>query len=261
MLERLDKVLVDQGLAQSRTQAQKLIEAGVVRASIHGQWVFLNKPAHKIAADTQLQVGEIEELRFVSRAGLKLDLALTHLHDSGAFSDLHDFLRHAFVLDIGQSTGGFTDCLLQRGVQQVVGVDVGSDQLAGALRENPSVICLENINARNLPADMLRSYSPAGFDLAVMDVSFISQSLILPNIPTLLKSGGYLLSLVKPQFEVGAKNLAKGGIVKNSQLYDEVKTKMTRCALESGMIDLAYFESGIEGGDGNREFFMLCRKS
>lgn len=257
MLERLDKVLVDQGLAQSRTQAQKLIEAGAVRAKLHGQWMPLRKPAQKIAPDTILQADVIQELRFVSRAGLKLDLALQYLATRQILPG--NFPQDLFALDIGQSTGGFTDCLLQRGARQIVGVDVGSDQLAESLRQHAAIICLEGINARE-PLEELLAYSKEGFDIAVMDVSFISQTLIIPNIPPLLKNAGYLLSLVKPQFEVGAKNIAKGGIVKNDQLYPEVRDKITACASEAGFIVLDYFESGIDGGDGNREFFMLCQK-
>jgi 23S rRNA (cytidine1920-2'-O)/16S rRNA (cytidine1409-2'-O)-methyltransferase len=258
MLERLDKILVDQGYAASRTQAQKLIEAGVVEAKIQGQWLSLNKPAQKIPADTILRTGEIDELRFVSRAGLKLERALQHLNSTGIFSS--DALRGAVILDIGQSTGGFTDCLLNFDVQKVVGIDVGHDQLAQKLRDHPSVVCLEGINGRQMPNEILLSYATQGFSGAVMDVSFISQTLILPQIPPLLSPNGFLLSLVKPQFEVGAKNLGKNGVVKNSDLYDDVRSTVVSCAEMAGLRQVAYFESAIEGGDGNREFFMLCQK-
>lgn len=258
MLERLDKILVDQGYAASRTQAQKLIEAGVVEAKIQGQWISLTKPAQKIPADTIFRTGEIDELRFASRAGLKLDRALQYLDSNGVLSA--DILHDATVLDIGQSTGGFTDCLLHYGVQKVVGVDVGHDQLVQKLRGHPSVVCLEGINAREMPAKMLLDYAPQGFSWVVMDVSFISQTLILPQIPPLLSPNGFLLSLVKPQFEVGAKNLGKNGVVKNSDLYDEVRSTVVNCAEMAGLRQIAYFDSAIEGGDGNREFFMLCQK-
>ena len=262
MLERLDKVLVDLGHAESRTQAQKLIEAGVVQAEIHGQWVPMTKAAQKIPVNTRLKAGDIAELRYVSRAGLKLDLALRHIDSTGLISggELARLLCDASVLDIGQSTGGFTDCLLQHPVRQVVGVDVGHGQLAEKLRNHTRVVCLEGINARELPVETLISYSGEGFDWAVMDVSFISQTLILPNVPPILKNRAYLLSLVKPQFEVGAKNLAKGGIVRDASLYEQVQAKVTGCAISAGLNPLAYFESAIDGGDGNREFFMLCQK-
>lgn len=263
MLERLDKVLVDQGLAQSRTQAQKLVEAGVVQGRLYGQWQSLGKSAQKIPPDTPLRAGEIAELRFVSRAGLKLDLALNTLDERNHFSPmgLSGFLRGASALDVGQSTGGFTDCLLQRGVRQVVGIDVGHNQLSPALREHSAVIFFEGVNAREMPVPELLAHSPEGYDLVVMDVSFISQTLIIPSLPPLLKNDGYLLSLVKPQFEVGAKNLARGGLVKNEQLYEEVQRKITECAAHAGFKVMDYFPSALEGGDGNREFFMLCRHS
>lgn len=262
MLERLDKFLVDCGHAPSRTQAQKLIEAGVVLAEINGQWQPLTKAAQKISTDTRLKVGNIAELRYVSRAGLKLELGLEHIraNDILPTDKLNACLQSASVLDIGQSTGGFTDCLLQYPVRLVVGVDVGRDQLAEKLRSDPRVICLEGVNARELPAETLLAHSPAGFDLTVMDVSFISQTLILPNIPALMKHRGYLLSLIKPQFEVGAKNIAKGGLVRNVGLYEDVRKKVIDCAVLSGLQLKAYFDSGIKGGDGNREFFMLCQK-
>lgn len=263
MLERLDKFLVDCGHAPSRTQAQKLIEAGVVLAEINGQWQSLTKAAQKISTDTPLKVGDIAELRYVSRAGLKLALALEHIRatDDLAAAELSAGLQGASVLDIGQSTGGFTDCLLQQyPVRLVVGVDVGRDQLAEKLRGDPRVICLEGVNARALPVETLLVSSPEGFDLTVMDVSFISQTLILPNIPALMKPRGYLLSLIKPQFEVGAKNIAKGGLVRDVGLYEDVRKKVTDCAVLSGLQLKAYFDSGIKGGDGNCEFFMLCQK-
>ena len=262
MLERLDKMLVDQGLAQSRTQAQKLIEAGVVQAKLCGHWQPLRKPAQKISIDTPLRAGEIDELRFVSRAGLKLDFALQYIVEKKLLApeSLPPFLANASALDIGQSTGGFTDCLLQRGVRKIVGIDVGRDQLVDSLRQHPSVICLEGINAREMPAQTLLAHSPTGFDLAVMDVSFISQSLIIPNLLPLLKNRGYLLSLVKPQFEVGAKNIAKGGIVRDENLYIEVREKISECARLAGLDVISYFSSALEGGDGNREFFMFCQK-
>jgi 23S rRNA (cytidine1920-2'-O)/16S rRNA (cytidine1409-2'-O)-methyltransferase len=262
MLERLDKVLVDQGHAKSRTQAQKLIEAGAVQAEVHGQWLAMTRAAQKIPVDTRLKTGELAELRYVSRAGLKLDLALRHICATifPPNADLALHLGDVSVLDIGQSTGGFTDCLLQYPVRLVVGVDVGRDQLAEKLRNNLRVVCLEGINAREMSAANLHAYSPDGFDWVVMDVSFISQTLILPNIPRLMKNRGYLLSLVKPQFEVGAKNLTKGGIVRDASLYEQVRIKVTECATLLGLNLVAYFGSGITGGDGNREFFMLCQK-
>ncbi len=257
--ERLDKLLVDQGLAESRTQAQKLVNAGAVKAQLHGQWICLHKPAQKIASGTLLTTDTIPELRYVSRAGLKLEGALAHLAECNFIERAAPFTGKT-VLDIGQSTGGFTDCLLQRQAERVVGVDVGHGQLAERLRAEPRVICLEGINARSMPVDKLLSFTRKGYDWVVMDVSFISQTLLHPLLPPLLASGGYFLSLVKPQFEVGAANLAKGGIVKNASLFSEVESRMIASATAAGLMPVTYFPSTIAGADGNREFFILCRK-
>lgn len=232
----------------------------MVQAEIHGRWIAMTKAAQKIPADTRLKTGDLDELRYVSRAGLKLELALRQMVEAQLIPEVATALRDATILDIGQSTGGFTDCLLQYAVRQAVGVDVGHGQLAEKLRADPRVICLEGINARELPAATLFSHCREGFDWVVMDVSFISQTLILPGVPAVLKNGGYLLSLVKPQFEVGAKNIAKGGLVRDAGLYEQVREKVTACAVAAGLRLLAYIESALDGGDGNREFFMLCQK-
>lgn len=257
MLERLDKLMVDKGLAISRTQAQRMISAGAVTAQLQGQWLSLSKPAMKLSTDTLLQTRAIDELRYVSRAGLKLELALKHLNDSGVWSAPSPMVN-AQVLDVGQSTGGFTDCALQSGASSVVGVDVGHSQLAAALRGDPRVVCLEGINARELPLSLRKDHAANGFDLALMDVSFISQRLVIPALAPQIKSGGWLLSLVKPQFEVGKKGLAKGGIVKNEGLYPQVERDIGASLAENHLSVRAYFESGIQGTDGNREFFVLA---
>ena len=266
-LERVDKVLVDKGYADSRTQAQKLIEAGAVKGEIHGQWISLNKAAQKISPDTCLVVQAIDELRYVSRAGLKLELALKHIGAQNFIQPQNiqaqspkTLFAGCFILDIGQSTGGFTDCALQHQAERVVGVDVGHAQLAGKLRGHNQIVCLEGVNARDLPVTELMSYAPEGYDWILMDVSFISQTLIHARIPQLLRSGGYLLSLVKPQFEVGPENLAKGGIVKDTALFEMVKQKVTDSTNATGLTFIAYFSSGLPGADGNNEFFLLCQK-
>lgn len=259
MLERLDKLMVDKGLAASRTQAQRLISAGAVEAQLEGQWLALNKPSMKLSRDTVLQARAIDELRYVSRAGLKLELAVKHLECAGLWSRPTPILG-ANVLDIGQSTGGFTDCLLQSGARAVIGVDVGHGQLASKLRGDPRVTCLEGINARELPVSLIADYAPGGFDLAVMDVSFISQRLVIPSLASRIRSGGWLLSLVKPQFEVGKEGLGKGGIVKSSDLFEQVERDISACARENHLSVHRFFESGIQGSDGNREFFMLAQQ-
>lgn len=242
-MERIDKLLVARALAASRTLAQKLIESGHVDALEAGQWRTLNKVSEKFSADIELRVRKHEDQRFASRAGLKLDAALTRLElDVSALK----------ALDIGQSTGGFTDCLLKRGCVHVTGVDVGHSQLLDHLREDPRITCVEGLNARELSV----SDVDGPYQLVVMDVSFISQTLILPRIPPLCERGTRLVSLVKPQFEVGPDGIGKGGIVKNANLYQSVEQKLTTLMQSIGFRVDGYFESAIQGGDGNREFFI-----
>ncbi|GAA0783512.1 TlyA family RNA methyltransferase [Marinobacterium sediminicola] len=250
-MQRLDILLVELGLADTRTRAQRLIKDGRVQARL-GQWQTLNKPGFKLAEDTPLKVESREEDHFVSRGALKLQ------HIIKALSLNAEGLT---AIDVGQSTGGFTDCLLQSGASRVVGIEVGHDQLHPSLRSNERVICLEGYNARELGAD-LRDYTPdsQGFDLAVMDVSFISQRLILPSLAPLIRSGGWLLTLVKPQFEVGPQHIGKGGIVRDEALYQQVRTAIEACCLEQGLQPLYWDESPIKGGDGNREFLLGARQ-
>lgn len=249
-MNRLDTELVERGLARSRSHAQKLIKNGCVFAD--KQTHPLTKPSLKVGADTLLSVTATEEDRYVSRGGLKLEGALqrTGIHLAGAVA-----------LDVGQSTGGFTDCLLQEGVERVVGVDVGHDQLAPVLKKDLRVTCYEGINARALPSFLCQRHCPAGFDIAVMDVSFISQTLIYSSLAPLLRQGGYFLSLVKPQFEVGREGIGKGGIVRDTELYQQVRQKIEACCLQHQLKIKDYFESPIKGGDGNREFFIWAEKT
>ncbi len=251
-MERLDKLLLAKGLAGSRSHAQRLIEAGRVYRRCAGVDEPLAKVSAKLPEDSELVVLAGDEDRYVSRAGLKLAGALSHteLEVSGWTA-----------LDIGQSTGGFTDCLLQAGAARVIGVDVGRDQLVGRLRDDPRVVCLEGINARQLPGDELLGLAPGGFDLLVMDVSFISQTLILPGLPALMRPSGQLLSLVKPQFEVGREGIGKGGIVRDDSLYPRVAEAIRQCGQSLGLTVRDYFPSPIAGGDGNREFFAWMSKS
>lgn len=248
-MERLDKALVTRALADTRSQAQRMIEAGRVSTQTASGWQRLNKASVKVSDDQPLKVAPGEEDQFASRGGLKLRgaLAQSGLKPEGWVA-----------LDVGQSTGGFTDCLLQAGAAKVVGVDVGRDQLVPALRAHSKVVYFEGINARDLPADTLLAEAPGGFDLIVMDVSFISQTLILPGLPALLKPGGHLLSLVKPQFEVGKAGIGKGGIVRDDRLYQEVELRICAECEALGLILDDYFPSPITGGDGNREFFVAA---
>ena len=240
---RADVLLVERGLAPSRTAAQRLIAAGHVFACEGSSRVALSKPSVSVADDVSLEIEASDLHRFVSRGGLKLDGALMHVGLDVA--QLH-------CLDVGQSTGGFTDCLLQRGAAHVVGVDVGHDQLRAHMRADLRVTCIEGVNARTL------AQIGEPFDLIVADVSFISLTKILPQWPALLVANGRVLSLVKPQFEVGADNLARGGIVRDVSLYATVERCIRAACVQAGLRVLDYFDSSITGTDGNREFFVYA---
>jgi 23S rRNA (cytidine1920-2'-O)/16S rRNA (cytidine1409-2'-O)-methyltransferase len=246
-MTRLDLLLVQHQLANSRTHAKKLVESGRVLLAEGSRWQAAQKASQMVSEDTQLRVEPLPEDRYVSRAGLKLAALLEHT----------GLNPHGWsALDIGCSTGGFSDCLLQRGAAQVVGVDVGRDQLAEKLRADPRMQLFEGINARNLTREQLAPFASNGFDAAVMDVSFISQTLILPRLPALLKSGGHLLSLVKPQFEVGPEGIGKGGLVRDESLYPQVQEKITSLCESLGLEVKTTIDSPIKGGDGNREFLL-----
>lgn len=252
VLQRADKLLVEQGLVSSRTQAQRLLEAGKVELWEAGRWRGVARASEKLAVASSLRVESDAEQAYVSRGGLKLEAALQ------AFGITP---RGMVVMDLGQSTGGFTDCLLQQGAARVVGVDVGRDQLALKLRQDHRVVCLEGINGRELPHNQLLAYAPKGFPLVVMDVSFISQTLILPGLAPLLAPAGYLISLVKPQFEVGKAGVGKGGIVRDARLYPVVEANLREACENAGLEVQGYRESPITGTDGNREFLICARRS
>ncbi len=247
-LLRADALLVAQGLAPSRTAAQSMIKQG----RVSGPGGIIAKPALELPADTALSIKAEEGAQYVSRGGHKLAGALAASGISASGKQ---------CLDIGQSTGGFTDCLLQSGARHVVGIDVGHDQLHAQLRNNPAVTAIEGVNCRALCANDLGIAQPEnGFDLIVGDVSFISLTLILPQLPALLAAQGDLLMLVKPQFEVGPGNLGKGGIVRDPALYREVEQKLRNCAQNLGLTVKAWLDSPIQGGDGNHEFFIWLNK-
>lgn len=240
---RVDTVLVAQGLAESRTAAQRLIDAG--RVLLAGVQV---KRASTLAPDpSQLELVPDPADRYVSRGGLKL---------AGALKRTKLDVRALHCLDVGQSTGGFTDCLLQAGAASVVGVDVGHDQLHRKLREDERNSTLEGINARQLsPSDV----NEQRFDLIVCDASFISVTLLLPRWPALLAQSGHMLSLVKPQFELQPADIGKGGLVKNPARYADVEARVRSTCAEAGLQVLDWFDSPITGGDGNHEFFFYAR--
>jgi 23S rRNA (cytidine1920-2'-O)/16S rRNA (cytidine1409-2'-O)-methyltransferase len=253
---RADQLLVVRHLASSRSQAQRLIANGL--QWLKGEeWKTVAKNGDEIPPDAQLRLLNDSEARYVSRGGLKLEGALRQVGLS---------VQGLACLDVGQSTGGFTDCLLQHGAALVVGVDVGSAQLHPRLRADPRVLCLEKVNARSLvAADLLAVQGGAVefvpvFDLIVADLSFISQTLVLPAIVPLLKRGGTLLTLVKPQFELQPGQVGKGGIVKDASFYPLVEQRLRAACAALDLTVTAWFESAIEGGDGNREFFICSRK-
>jgi 23S rRNA (cytidine1920-2'-O)/16S rRNA (cytidine1409-2'-O)-methyltransferase len=204
--------------------------------------------------DAQLRLLDDAEARYVSRGGLKLEAALKHIGLS---------VQGRTCLDVGQSTGGFTDCLLQHGAARVVGLDVGQAQLHASLRDDPRVLCIEKLNARDAlaVAEALDGEAPAGgFDLLVGDLSFISQTLVLPAVVPWLKSGGHLLMLVKPQFELQPGQVGKGGIVRDAALYPLIEQRLRDACSALDLAVQDWFDSPIEGGDGNREFFIHAIK-
>nr|WP_297460025.1 TlyA family RNA methyltransferase [uncultured Halomonas sp.] len=252
---RLDQLLVAQGLVRSRTRAQRLIRNGRVTLA-DAPSKPLTKPGEKLPDDSRLVVADDAEERYASRAGLKLEALIesTGLRLDGRL-----------VLDIGQSTGGFTDCALRFGAAHVIGIEVGHDQLDAALRDDARVTCLEGLNARAMASDTrlvtaLAERAPLHASVAVMDVSFISQTLILPELGRLLEPGAELLSLVKPQFEVGPNGVDQRGIVNDPARYADVEARIRACCAEQGFMVLAWRDSPILGGDGNREFLLHARK-
>ena len=335
---RADQLLVQRGLASTRAQAQRLIASGVqwlklshhhtaqgatssaeIGASSNAEsstpsstlyWQRIAKNGDILPDDAQIELLNDAEARYVSRGGLKLE---------GALKQLGLSVEGSTCLDVGQSTGGFTDCLLQQGAARVVGVDVGFGQLHDKLRSDERVLCFERVNARepgaiaaevakllageveeddafdsefddenygddeaeftpkniatqaiNTPASMLNSevnsdiFEPefvTEFDFIVGDLSFISQTLVLPAIAPLLKPNGCLVMLVKPQFELNFGQVGKGGIVREAALYEQVEKRVREAYEEEGLTVHAWLESPIQGGDGNREFFIHASKA
>lgn len=241
--ERIDKLLVDRGLADSRTKAQALIMSGVVL--VNEQRVA--KPSELFPPDSTIRLKQVASSRYVGRGGLKLEAALDHFGID---------VSNLVCLDIGASTGGFTDCLLQRGASLVVAVDVGHNQIDWRLRNDPRVEVREGVNARYLrPEDFDQQ-----FPLVVMDVSFISATKVMPSVVPLLAENGHLIVLVKPQFEVGRGEVGKGGIVQDAKKHERVVAEVSKVGLELGLAAADLIESPIRGGDGNVEFLALYKK-
>jgi 23S rRNA (cytidine1920-2'-O)/16S rRNA (cytidine1409-2'-O)-methyltransferase len=243
MKTRLDKLLVERALVPTRERAQALILAG--RILVNEQKI--DKPGHAVADDAPIRfLGS--DLRYVSRGGLKLE---------GALERWHIDLAGRFCLDIGASTGGFTDCMLQHGAVNVLAVDTGYGQIAQSLRDDPRVTLMERTNARLLnPGDL-----PPGISFLAMDVSFISATLVLPSIIAALPEPPALeaVILVKPQFEAGREHIGKGGIVHDPAAHQLAIERVRACAAELGAHDLDVIDSPITGAEGNREFLLHAR--
>ena len=243
--ERIDKILVERGLAESRTKAQALVIAGVVLANEQR----ISKPSDLIPTDAEIRIKGAGDpaSRYASRAGLKLEAALNHFQ-------IH--VRDFICLDIGASTGGFTDCLLQHGARRVVAVDVGHNQLDWRLRSDARVEVREGVNARYLKSEDFDTK----FDLAVMDVSFISATKVIPAVVNLLTETGSLIVLIKPQFEVGRGEVGSGGIVRDPTKHARVVEEVNTAAANLGLKVAGVIESPITGADGNIEFLALYCK-
>lgn len=226
-------LLVEQGLADSRQQAQRLIMAGAVTVDEQ----VVDKPGTQVAAAASVDI--TTKLRYVSRGGLKLEAALE------AFSI---DARRLVVADVGASTGGFTDCLLQRGASRVYALDVGYGQLAWRLRQDPRVVVMERVNARYV--DSL----PELIDMATIDVSFISLRLILPKVMGWLRSGGQIVALIKPQFEAGRHQVGKGGVIRDPAIHQDVLETLVAWASAQDLGLVGLIRSPITGPAGNLEF-------
>jgi 23S rRNA (cytidine1920-2'-O)/16S rRNA (cytidine1409-2'-O)-methyltransferase len=244
-MTRADQLLVARGLAPTRSAAQRLIDRGAVRWRGGGAWAVPRKAGEDLPASCELQLVDDSELRWASRAGLKLEGALAHTGIEVA---------DKLCLDVGQSTGGFTDVLLARGARHVVGVDVGRGQLLPRLRDDARVTALEGVNARTITAAALPF---ARYDLVVGDLSFISFTLVLPALAPLL--AGDLLWLVKPQFELSPEHIGKGGLVKDAAAHAQVEQRARDACAAHGIDVRDWFSSPIAGGDGNHEFFAWGR--
>ena len=238
---RLDQLLVGRGLFSSREQARRAILAGTVSVGTR----IAAKPSELL--DEQTAIAVKPSRKYVGRGALKLESALDYFHID---------LQGKTALDIGASTGGFTDCMLQRGTEKVYAVDVGYGQLDWKLRNDPRVIVLEKINARFLTDD----HVPEPVDVCVIDVSFISLTLILPNAIALLKPDGVILALIKPQFELQRSEVGKGGIVRDPRLHQKAQDKIVAFVDDLGHVVTGIAPAAIKGADGNQEFFACIRK-
>jgi len=239
--KRLDRVVVEKGLVHSRQRAQALIMAGKVLVNNH----IVDKSGTLVFPDDDI-VLQGDDHPYVSRGGVKLEKAL---HTLGI--NINGFV----CLDVGASTGGFTDCLLQHGAGRVYAVDVGYGQLAWKLRQNPRVVVIERMNIRHMQLETL----PQLVDLVTIDVSFISLKKVVPEILKFMKKSAGILALIKPQFEVGKKNVGKGGVVRDPVLHTQVIENLSEFFVKKHLFSEWVIPSPILGPKGNREFFMSLK--
>ena len=242
--ERVDVLAYKQGLFDTREQAKRGVMAGLVVAVINGE--RFDKPGEKIDEATELKL-KGEKLKYVSRGGLKLEKALNQFGLS---------VEGKIAIDIGASTGGFTDVMLQNGASQVFSVDVGTNQLAWKLRNDPRVVSMEQFNFRYAEPDDFEA-TPS---FASIDVSFISLDLILPALHRILAENGQVVALVKPQFEAGREQIGKNGIIREAKVHQHVLESVTAMAVEEGFSVLGLDFSPIQGGHGNIEFLAYLKK-
>ncbi len=240
---RLDILLVERGLAESRQRAAALILAG----KVHVDGCQASKAGQQVAIDAHVELIDQGET-YVSRGGFKLASAL----DSFSME-----VAHLVAMDVGASTGGFTDCLLRRGAKKVYAIDVGYGQLAWQLRQDPRVVILERCNVRYLTSEQV----PELVDLAVIDTSFISLTKVIPKVLEFVRVNGELLALIKPQFEVGRGQVGKGGVVRDTELHRQVVRDIEQFCQNQGMKVRGVKESSLVGPKGNLEFFICAVKS
>src|SRR3990167_747948 len=238
---RLDNLLLERGIVQSRERAKGLILSGDVRVN--------GNPVNKVGTliDENAEIEITKDIPYVSRGGLKLEKAIKEFNIN---------VKDKAAIDVGASTGGFTDCLIQYGAKKVYAVDVGYGQLAWKLRNDPRVVIIERKNVRYIkPSDIGEPV-----DIATIDVSFISLKLVLPVVKKLLKENGEIIALIKPQFEVGKGEVGKGGIVKDEEKHKKVISEIKSFAIDSGFKVLNVTESPIAGQKGNVEFLIYLQK-
>lgn len=252
--KRIDLLLVEKKLARSRTHAQDLIANQKVFIEISGIKSNVQKSNLNVDEDSVIEIIDNELVKYVSRAGLKLESAIRHIGKK---------VEKLNILDIGSSTGGFVDYFIQNNAAQIVGLDVGHQQISPLLKKYSQFILHEGINVRYLSRDypdLFIQLVNMNIDFISMDVSFISVDLIFPELVQLMKPGAELLSLIKPQFEVGPQFLNKKGIVTNTEQYIVIENKIKQSLKILGLTVIDYFPSDVAGKDGNQEFFVYAKK-